>query len=216
MIRQIGVHRIQHGDIMRGIDALMGGAKADLMYTDPPWGDGAIKMWATLNRKNTGQEFAPAALDDFLGAVFDVARRHVHGFLLVEYGVRWAEGIQRRGVAAGFMRGGLVTTYYRSGGKLMPMHLHLFSTPGFAFPQDYAGDVQGTYGYATLQAAVPPLARLLKARKPDPVIMLDPLCGMGYSAQAAIDNGLAFRGNEFNAVRLAKTIKRLEGAAIPA
>jgi hypothetical protein len=32
---------------------------------------------------------------------------------------------------------------------------------------------------------------------------------MGYTAQAAIDNGLAFRGNELNAKRLEKTVARL-------
>jgi predicted methyltransferase len=40
-------------------------------------------------------------------------------------------------------------------------------------------------------------------------IVLDPMCGMGYTAQAAIKYGLAFRGNELNSVRLQKTIDRL-------
>lgn len=208
-VMKIGPHAVQHGDVMLGIDVLMAGEKADLMYTDPPWGDGNLRYWTTMNRKMTGEEFEPARLDAFLSNLFDIAKRYVNGFLLVEYGVRWADEIQARGAVAGFLLSGLITTCYRSGGKLMPMHLHLFRSPGFTFPYGYAGAVEGTSGYATLQAAVPPLARLLKARKPDPVILLDPCCGMGYSAQAAVDNGLAFRGNEFNAARLAKTIKRL-------
>jgi len=38
---------------------------------------------------------------------------------------------------------------------------------------------------------------------------MDLCCGMGYTAQACVDNGLSFVGNEFNMARLQKTINRL-------
>jgi predicted methyltransferase len=41
--------------------------------------------------------------------------------------------------------------------------------------------------------------------------ILDPCCGMGYTAQIAIDNGMYFYGNELNAKRLQKTINRFNG-----
>ena len=43
----------------------------------------------------------------------------------------------------------------------------------------------------------------------DAQIILDPMCGMGYTAQATVDRGISFRGNELNKKRLDKTIKRL-------
>ena len=39
---------------------------------------------------------------------------------------------------------------------------------------------------------------------------MDLCCGMGYTAQACIDNGLKFIGNELNEKRLGKTIGRLQ------
>ena len=41
-------------------------------------------------------------------------------------------------------------------------------------------------------------------------VVLDPMCGMGYTAQATAGMGLTFRGNELNATRLRKTIDRLQ------
>jgi len=35
------------------------------------------------------------------------------------------------------------------------------------------------------------------------------MCGMGYTAQATVDRGISFRGNELNKKRLDKTIARL-------
>jgi hypothetical protein len=37
-------------DIMSDdLDDLFQGAKADVLYTDPPWGEGSLKFWRTLN-----------------------------------------------------------------------------------------------------------------------------------------------------------------------
>ena len=43
----------------------------------------------------------------------------------------------------------------------------------------------------------------------DAKIILDPMCGMGYTAQASINRNLSLRGNELNKTRLEKTIQRL-------
>lgn len=197
---------------MDGIDDLMQGDRAAIMYSDPPWGEGNLKFWVTYNRKVTGQEVQAATLPAFLDQIFGIARRFVDLYLLIEYGVRWRDDIRSRGEGAGFVHHGIVDLLYRGGGKaekgLLPLDLHLFARPGVKYPNGYAGPVTRTVGYKTLQAAIPPLAMAAG----EGAIILDPCCGMGYTAQSAIDNGLAFRGNELNAVRLAKTIARLEKA----
>jgi hypothetical protein len=185
----------------------MAGDRADIMYSDPPWGEGNIRYWATMNRKMTGAEVQPAPLQSFLDAIFGIAGRYVSGFLLIEYGERWAAMIQQRGMQAGFQAHGIVKLRYRSGRDLLPLDLHLFARPGLNYPHGYAEAVEGSYGYDTLRRAVPPLVSAVK-KQMRPII-LDPCCGMGYTAQAAIDNGLAFRGNELNAKRLEKTVARL-------
>ena len=102
MIHEIGSHRFRHGDVTKGISDLMRSDKAQIMYSDPPWGEGNIKYWATMNKKMTGDTNVPVPLDTFLGSIFDAANRYVSHYLLIEYGIRWADMIQKRGEQAGF------------------------------------------------------------------------------------------------------------------
>lgn len=201
MIRQIGRHRIKCGDVTKGIDDLMGSDRAMIMYSDPPWGDGNIKYWATMNKKATGQVVEPALLAVFLDSVFGIAERYVDRWLLIEYGVRWCDEITRRGELAGFEELAIAPLVYSS--ENLPLHLHIFGRPGAALPAGLVPAVSGTKGYLTVQRAIGPLAAI-------GATILDPCCGMGYTAQAAVDYGMNFRGNELNQARLDKTIARLE------
>ena len=51
MIYNIKNHKVQNADIMQGIDNLMLNEKADFIYSDPPWGQGNLKYWQTMNVK---------------------------------------------------------------------------------------------------------------------------------------------------------------------
>jgi hypothetical protein len=208
-IKQIGIHRVRHGNVMDGIDDLMRGDGASIIYTDPPWGGGNLKYWATMNRKMTGATVEAPPLDLFLDKIFSIARRYGDAYLLVEYGLRWREIIDTFGASAGYESHGVVPLLYQGGGKALPLDLHLFAKRGWSYPDGYHAAVANSTGYETLRRAIPPLADIVRARGA-PTILLDPCCGMGYSAQAAVDTGLAFRGNELNEVRLAKTIARLQ------
>lgn len=213
MLHNFGPHRVQHGDVTKGIDKLMQNGRADIMYSDPPWGEGNIKYWATQNKKMAGDHNDPAPLDEFLTAVFGIAAKYVDSYLLVEYGVRWADEIQKRGVGAGFNPRGIIKLRYRSGGKLLPLDLHVFTRDaGAPLPAGYAQAVTDTYGYDTLKHALHPLIATVRGTLGRQPVVLDPCCGMGYTAQAALDCGAAFRGNELNRVRLGKTIARLQKA----
>lgn len=206
MVEQIGPHRVRCGDVTDGlvIDQLMQGERADIMYTDPPWGDGNVRYWATKNRKDTGQRIVPVSNSSLLDAVFGIAERVVDRYLIVEYGIRWEGEIRARGVAAGFPNHTLVPVQYRSGSKLLPMHLHAFTRPGVPLPAGYAADVTSSHGYDCVRRA------FLSLGLPRGGVALDPCCGMGYTARAALEAGLRFRGNELNKVRLGKTIARLK------
>lgn len=206
MITQIGKHRVQHGDVTKGIDRLMAGDKADIIYSDPPWGGGNIKYWATMNRKMTGQWVEPSPLEEFLEAIFGIIQKYAAGYVAIEYGVRWRGDIQERAAAIGLQPLEVIGVVYDS--KNLPLDLHLFSVDGSPLPPGYADSVAGTKGYECVRRAFGPLADVALARNPE-AIALDPCCGMGYTAQASKDFGLAFRGNELNAARLQKTIDRL-------
>jgi len=105
-IKTIGAHRIQHGDIQNGIDELMSGVKADILYSDPPWGGGNLKYWATYNKKTTGAETVPMEFEAFIGKFFGIAESYALKYLLVEYGQRWRDTIQARATGPGSFRTG--------------------------------------------------------------------------------------------------------------
>lgn len=122
----------------------------------------------------------------------------------------WTNPLLRRqdvieaGLGAGFIRHGIIPLNYKSGKKLSPLDLHLLSAAGVSYPAGYEERVANTSGYNTLKAAIPPLVSAIGAKT-----ILDPFCGMGYTAQAAVDFDLQFFGNELNPDRLAKTEARL-------
>jgi hypothetical protein len=215
MIESIGSHRVRHGDVMDriGIADLMGGQGAHIMYSDPPWGSGNLKYWSTMNRKMTGAEIPAPELDEFLDQIFEIASRHVSHYLLIEYGVRWASEILDRAKRAGFRYLCTTETRYRAGSKMLPLHSHAFvrTSVDLVLPEGYSGNLRDRHGYDCVKATVGPLVEQLRPLVGTP-ILLDPCCGMGYAAQAAIDFGAIFRGNEINRARLDKTIARLQRA----
>ena len=205
-IEKYGLHRVKHGNVMDGIDDLMAGELADIVYSDPPWGAGNIKYWQTLNKRQNdldNYQRRDTPLDDFLTQIFRIASKYSKQWFLCEYGVGWREDIVNMGKAVGFKHLGIADLQYRSGSKLLPLDLHIFAKQNVPLPPNYLQSLKNTHGYKTLQVAVPPLVKQGQ-------IILDPCCGMGYTAQIAIDNGCQFRGNELNRSRLNKTIKRFK------
>ena len=186
MIYEFGKHRVKHGSITLGIDDLMGSDKAHIIYSDPPWGQGNISFWQTLNKKDNGAEKQTILYDDFLEMIFSAYGKFSENILFVEYGVRWRADIQERAQRHGFTPIEIIGLEYKGGATMLTLDLHVFAKQAFALPAGYVDRVSGTSGYKTLQADVPPFAAPGK-------ILLDPMCGMGYSAQIAIDTGMSFR-----------------------
>lgn len=208
MIRVIGSHRVRCGSVMdsAGIATLMADDKADLIYSDPPWGMGNLKFWRTMAKKMTGQDVVQAeSLVDFLGQIFTVAKTYLKdsGMLLMEYGVQWEDELKAFAAHHGFHHLGRCTPKY--GGQNLPYHLHLFCPrPGVTPPDEaYFRSLEDVKGLKVVLRAAKPYAR------PGGVVF-DMCCGMGYSAAMAMTYDMRFIGNELNSARLAVTIKRLE------
>lgn len=205
MITTIGKHKVKHGDVRKGVGDLMGSEMADLFYSDPPWGVGNLKFWQTKNFKDTGAPRTDQDLDDFLSHIFRIASTYTKRVVMIEYGVRWRDEIISRGESVKLKHLAVIPLLYRSGKGFLPLDLHIFSPSGGieSLPSGYAESVENTYGFDTLRKAVGPLCT-----QGDTI--LDPCCGMGYTARVALENNMIFRGNELNAVRLQKTINLLE------
>lgn len=204
MIKKIGKHAVQHSDIMNtDLKDLMGGMQADFMYSDPPWGQGNLRYWQTMNKKMTGAERNDPDYTDFLNHYFDLVAEFAKDRIVVEYGIQWADDVIKICESRGFKHQTTFKSIYAS--QNLPLDIHFFSKTGtMPIPDDTEAFCSVTKGYKLVSGLG---SRLI----PDNAeLILDPCCGMGYSAQLAIDNGLAFRGNELNEARLQKTIARLE------
>jgi len=205
MIQQIGKHRVQCQDIMLGIDKLMGNDIADFVYSDPPWGQGNLTYWQTINKRHTGKNPNEINYEQFLPHFFKLVAKYSKDLIIIEYGIGWRNDLIRIAAQAGYKHGGVTVSYYKSGSKLLPLDMHIFSKSGKYHLTPEFIDICAKHNGQTL---VHKVFELLCPK--DAKIILDPMCGMGYTAQAAIDAGYAFRGNELNEKRLSKTIARLQ------
>lgn len=204
MITTIGVHKVKQGLIEGGIADLMGSDKADLIYTDPPWGEGTMKWWQKLNEKDTGKAPVDITYDSYMNDMFKILAEYGAGNICIEYGVKWADDLIKRAESYGLVYGTTIELVYRSGSKMAPCHLHLFGNgKAPVYPSALLQDAHHQYGYKLLQQVFRHLA------VPGGIV-LDPTCGLGYTAKAAVEFGMKFRGNEMNAKRLEKTKARLK------
>lgn len=200
-MRYIGPHRVTCLSVDdAGVGCLFDdGRKAEILYSDPPWGDGNVKFWATKASKDTGKAVAAISYDTLVDAFFKLIAKFVTGHVFIETGLRWEADMVERMERVGLRNLERVQLQYRSGGKFYPNVL-LFGS--FIGGVAALTRLEGCYGADVAADAVAPLARTGE-------ILFDPCCGMGFSARAALRNGMEFRGNELNPVRLEKTIARL-------
>jgi len=190
---------------MEDIGDLMAGDRAFLLYSDPPWGQGNLNYWQTMNVKMNKAQRRDIPLGAFLDRIFEIIHEYVEGYAVIEYGVRWQEHIMERAKRFFLRHHGLVLAQYRGGKQFYPLHIHVLGKGrGEGLPPGYFERIQGTHGMTTVMAAVRPLSV-------EGAILLDPACGLGNSAKAAMQTGMMFRGNELNQKRLERTVKILSG-----
>jgi predicted RNA methylase len=163
----------------------------DCVYSDPPWGQGNLKYWRTMNKQ-------PDFKVDWLGFVrkfFEHCQRHCpNGKWYIETGVRFVDDVMSQAPRNGIS----LECVYRAGGKWLPNVLLVF---GGEFPNDVPVE-SDRYGINLVKWALAPLPVGSK--------VLDPCCGLGTTAKACRQLGLEFYGNELNPARLERTRKVLE------
>lgn len=188
----VGAHRVAVGDVMLGaVQSVMGADKAAVLYSDPPWGEGNLRYWRTHagdNARPTWQAFVSAWCVD---AACSLAPG---GAVFVEMGERWADGFADALAAVGVRVTRHWTVQYRSGGRLLPNAL-LYAGPR----------LRDDFDPSALNGAALPRACVAEVAVPGGIV-LDPCCGKGYSARAAVAAGLRFRGVELNPTRAEVTV----------
>jgi len=206
---EIGEHRLLAGDILNGVvDDVMLGEKADLLYSDPPWGQGNLQFWRTMNSKmNDGVDRVVPSWSEFLKAFSVILNNNVKedAHVIISMGIKWGGELSRFiSNETGLVELEKFTIYYRGSGKLLPclfVHYHR-DLNGRRHPSPEILD--GTFGYDSAFKMVSPFC--VKGRT-----ILDPCTGLGQSARLAHDTGMVFRGTELNETRLDSAAKLLKG-----
>lgn len=203
-----------HGNILRNGDMMsfelseLTDSKVNFIYSDPPWGEGNLKYWQTMNKKMNGVEPKQVDFPAFLEKFFQICNDALtdDGVVFMEYGPRWKSDVECTAKVYGFTVRRYYTPQYRAGKGMLPLDLFVFTrtsnTKEYSWPDESV--VNNTYGYATLQ-------KVFSTMTTEPnMILLDPCCGMGYSAKLAISRGMKFIGNELNYKRIQKTKDRFK------
>lgn len=205
MIYKIGQHRVTNASIEDVIlDEMLRGVKIDILYSDPPWGDGNMKYWVTMNQKMTGKIYPQLTFQSLLDRIFNIVENHVSGYVCLETGLRWEQKLIDEMKKHGMYHIKSFRLKYKSGSKMIDNVMVVCGTAEqYEFPFTGYNELYNYYGKD--------LVTLVISKLPGKIVM-DPCCGMGYTAYAAVNNGKVFYGNEFNSKRLSKTIAILESS----
>ena len=201
-IFNIGSHRVSLASVDCGVvENMLGNDRVSILHSDPPWGDGNLKYWVTLNKRMTGNVFTSLTYDALIARLFGLVHRYVDGFVFIETGLRWETLLAKRFETEGLKNIRIVRMRYKSGSRWLEQTL-VGGTTGPQYSYDYQ--------YADLEPVDEIVTIIRSTKVPAGSIVLDPCCGMGNLARAAVKTGMRFRGNEFNAARLQKTIDFLK------
>lgn len=183
-----------------GPEAVCKGRKVDIIYTDPPWGDSYLKQFATATYKATGIRPEQPTFAAMLERLRDVVSLTNPRAVAVEMSERTEQ--QLRDVMRPVI-GEPLTLQVRYGAKALPSSLCVWGV---------SRGIQNA-GVVTLQGASLPRRAVEVLADPGETV-LDPFCGAGYTARAAIARGCLFLGVELNQARADKTLAILKRGTI--
>src|SRR5262249_37032204 len=97
----IGPHKVTCGSLISpAVDAMLAGERVNILYSDPPWGDGNLAYWQTMNRKMTGAIVPQVKHSELYDRILQLIARYVDGFVFVQTARRGgASGMNGRGGA---------------------------------------------------------------------------------------------------------------------
>lgn len=204
MIESIGEHRLACGDITDGAVArLMGNDRADVVYSDPPWGPGNQQYWHTMRERGSAPR---TSWDAFLEAFATVCAEWTRPAapIFVEMGMRWADQLVATMQSAGLELARTWTVTYGPKSKPLPVTLSLFGYADNMPALDILAE-QITVGMPSPAHGEPVTAHCLRLVVEKRAIVLDPCTGLGMTARWTHKLGGRFRGTEMNAARLDRT-----------
>lgn len=170
----------------------------DVLFTDPPWGEGNLKYWKTINARNTGVVIEQIGQDDMEERIVRIILSHIRSYGFVIYGV-WqscsmTERLSRLPTIVDIQ---VIPKMYRSGSKWLP-NVIIISTKNGAEVLDW-GRLRDTKGIETAEMVAEITRKTCQT-------MIDPFCGIGNYLKAFKSVGFTVVGNEVNRSRLNRSI----------
>ena len=191
---------------MKGaVDTVMQNEKANIIYSDPPWGTGNLRFWDTINVKmndaNKRETDWILFMQNFCNIINKYSMPNTPVF--IEMGLKFYEEfltiIEKN---TQYKLKQLFHTEYKSSGKLFPMVvMYLSNTFNYLFNEQ---TINKTNGNETVKNILTPIAQ-------KNFVVLDPCTGFGRKIRISDSLDMVFRGVELNQKRLDKAIKFLRG-----
>lgn len=198
-VTRFGPHAVTLGSVTGPqVDDLVD-RPVDILYSDPPWGDSYMKMFATHTQKATGTRPVQPSYQALCDRYADLIQRYVREWVFIEDGVR-AYKPMLDAVSPHLAAVDVLSMKY--GDDLSAVLIVGRRTPG-PLPTLH---LEGLKGLPFVKHVLGTVAR-------PGAVVLDPCCGAGYTAKAAVFHGMTFLGNELNPARLQKTMDYLAGVA---
>ena len=172
------------------LDDLMQGQKADVFYSDPPWGQGNLKYWRTMN----GQAGYEVDWLKFVERIKWLCERHVTGSMFIETGVRFEKDV----VSIWGEPQGRYEIVYKAGNKYLPNIL-------LGYGEQPTADPSGMTGWKIPHTVLSTLPTA-------PTSVLDCCMGLGTTAKIAKKLDIMCYANELNPNRASKTIAKVGGS----
>lgn len=164
----------------------------DILYCDPPWGDGLVKMFETMMAKE-GHPKPGNTIDGILSKLFSLAKRDKS--LYVEWGEKGYDIVIQSAKLHRHTHSGTVRSTQKNGNALILMCFNTDYIPqpkqGFHLVSDVAEYHLRSISQKTLQ-------------------VFDPFAGIGATAKAVRSVGAHYIGYELNPARAARCQKVID------
>lgn len=161
----------------------------DMLWTDPPWGEGMTKYFHTIAVKETGDDGLPyTSCKQILKKLLSLA--DVNKPLFIEYGTEYREPLT---IAQNLGHRVNHVTKATQSRNDRPYAILSFNTD-IEIPDGLIGGESVTYAIHALEANT----------------VFDPFAGIGYTAKFVHKAGAEYVGGEFNEARYNKLVKVLE------
>lgn len=204
-IYAVGPHRFS---CMNIVDIAVGkvpgpwlpGEKAYIIYTDPPWNNGIVKVFNTW-AENAGAEYIPPTFDEVIQSGVIVLQQASSRAVFVEMGLANVEMLVNLLESVGGQTHALLNVTYSSPPKPMRCWWGSFGFEdqmphGESRPENPHGWHYGRW--------------IVEKFGKSGEILFDPFMGLGGMAKLALEGGMVVRGNELNPDRLERTIAMVE------